>query len=201
MVTAMFSAHRLFSAGLLAAAVLGSSACAFGSTYYRYPVAAPRVDERAYTRGYDEGRVRGESDARRNRSFDYSRHGEYRSADAGYRGYGDRNEYRSLFRQGFVTGYNDGYRRFARGSYGYPAPGYSSGRYGSPASQNGYRDGFEQGRDDARDGGRFDPVRSIRYRSADRDYNNRYGSREEYRREYRAAFQTGYEQGYRGFRR
>jgi hypothetical protein len=197
----MFSAHRLFSAGALAAAVLATSACA--ETYYRYPVAVPRVDQRAYSRGYDEGRVRGENDGRRNRPFDYSRYGEYRSADGGYRG-GDRNAYRDLYRRGFVEGYNEGYRRMARGGYGgYPSTNYPGGRYGygSPAAEIGYRDGFQQGRDDARDGDRYDPVRARRYREGDHDYNSRYGAREEYKREYRVAFQQGYEQGYRGSRR
>src|SRR5262245_40818572 len=209
----MFSAHRLLAAGALAVAVLGSSACAAQSPYYRYPVATPRsVDERAYSIGYDQGRGRGESDARRNRSFDYARYGEYRSADEGYRGYGDRDAYRSLFRQGFVTGYNEGYRRYARGGYGnppqtypgnrYPVPRYpDNNRYASPAADNGYRDGYEQGVDDSRDGDRYDPIRSSRYRSGDHNYNSRYGSREDYKREYRASFQVGYEQGYRGLRR
>ena len=197
----MFSAPRLFSAGVLTAAVLTSTACA--APYYRYPVASPRVvvDDRAYSRGYDDGRGRGENDARRNRPFDYSRYGEYRSADQGYHGYGDRDAYQSLFRQGFVAGYNDGYRRYARDRSGYQNPPYADGRYGSAASQVGFRDGYQQGVDDAHDGDRFDPIRSSRYRSGDHEYNSRYGSREEYRREYRAAFQSGYDQGYRGFRR
>ena len=211
----MTIAHRLFQAGAFAAAVLVTSACAAQSPYYRYPQTAPRVDDRAYTRGYDDGLSRGENDGRRNRPFDYARYNEYRNADSGYRG-GDRNEYRSLFRQGFVNGYNDGYRRYARGGNNYPnypaptypAPraGYPTGTYpvprnGSMAAQNGYRDGFEQGQNDARHGDRNDPIRSSRYRSGDHDYNGRYGSRDDYKRDYRAAFQTGYEDGYRGYRR
>jgi hypothetical protein len=65
----------------------------------------------------------------------------------------------------------------------------------------GYRDGYEQGRSDARDRDRYDPVRASRYRSGDHEYNSRYGSREDYKREYRAAFQLGYDQGYRESRR
>jgi hypothetical protein len=212
----MFNMHRLLAAGAFAAALLASSACAAQSGYYRYPTANPRVaDERAYQVGYDQGRSRGENDGRRNRSFDYARYDEYRSADRGLGRYGDRNAYRSLFRQGFIAGYNDGYRRYARSGSGYPTPGYPSpsypspsypspndgGRYGSPATQNGYRDGYAQGRNDARDGDRFDAIRSARYRSGDHDYNNRYGPREAYKRDYRAAFQQGYSQGYREYRR
>jgi len=217
---------RCLPAGLLAALVFSTPACASQGALYRYPTARG-VDQRAYSIGYDEGRQRGEQDARRRRSFDYDRHGDYRDADDGYRG-GDRRSYRSVFRQGFVAGYTDGYRRYSQGVYsqgrnprdgyasprggypqgrypqgGYPQAGYgSTGNFGSsPAAQNGYHDGYEQGRNDARARDRFDPVGARRYRSGDRDYNGRYGSRDDYKREYRAAFQAGYEQGYRGSRR
>lgn len=188
--------HRLLPA-VVAAVSIASSACAATGAFYRYEPPVRAVDQRAYTRGYDEGRVRGESDARRNRSLDYTRHGDYRNADGGYRGYGDHVAYRTLFRQGFVAGYNDGYRRYARGA-GYSAPVYSS-RYGSPAAQAGYRDGYEQGRDDARDRDRYDPIRAPRYRAGDHGFTSRYGSREAYKRQYRAAFEQGYERGYRDF--
>jgi hypothetical protein len=201
---------------LIAVVSIGTTACVSGG-YSRYPSRYPypnvrSTDDRAYSIGFDEGRNRGESDARSGRRFDYSRHGSYRNADAGYRGYGDRSSYRELYRRGFVDGYNDGFRRYDRQGYSYPAPrvggyprthprnypqGYPvSGAY-SPAAQNGYRDGYDQGREDARDRDRFDPVRASRYRSGDRGYNNRYGSREDYKREYRAGFQQGYEAGYR----
>jgi hypothetical protein len=201
----MFKAHRYLAVAMLASVVLASSACASQGVFYRDPGGYRGADERSYARGYDAGRRRGEIDARRSRSADYSRYGEYRDADDGYRAYGDRNAYRRLFRQGFVAGYSDGYRRYARSrggyGYGYPSSTYPSQRYASPATQNGYRDGIAQGRDDARDGDRYDPIRARRYRSGDHDYSDRYGPREEYKREYRAAFQQGYEQGYREYRR
>ena len=109
---------------LLTAAALATPACASQGGFYRYPVGV-RIDERSYERGYDEGRKRGERDARYRRSFDYSRHNEYRDADAGYRGHGDRHEYRRVFRHGFIAGYNDGYRQYAR-------DGYWDGRRGGP---------------------------------------------------------------------
>jgi hypothetical protein len=192
----MLRVHRLLPAALVAALSIGSSACAATGALYRNNPPVRAVDQTAYTRGYDDGRARGENDARRQRSFDYTRHGDYRDADTGYRGYGDRNAYRALFRQGFVAGYNDGYRRYARAGNGYPGPVYQT-RYGSPAGQAGYRDGYDQGRNDARDGDRYDPRRASRYRSGDHDYNNRYGPRESYKREYRSAFEQGYERGYR----
>lgn len=78
---------------------------------------------------------------------------------------------------------------------GYPPP-VSRGGYASLAERNGYRDGIEAGRDDARHRERFDPVRARRYRQGDHDYDRRYGSRDEYTREYRAAFERGYRDGY-----
>jgi hypothetical protein len=190
--------------------LLATAATACASSGYYRPYGNRRgIDDRAaYTRGYDEGLLRGQLDARSNRSFDYDRHREYRNADIGYRGYGNRGDYRVVFRQGFVAGYNDGFRRYARRDrdYGYPAPvyrgnnppyGFPGNRGYSPAAQNGYRDGYDQGRDDGRDRDRFDPIRAERYRDGDRGYEGRYGDRELYKREYRAAFQQGYEQGYR----
>ena len=200
----MFTGRRLLAAVVLTGA-LAATGCATYASPYRYPARTNRVDDRAYQIGYEEGRDRGENDARRRRAYDYGRHGAYRDADDGYRGYGDRNAYRNVFRQGFVAGYNDGYRRYAQGypsrpPAGYPVnpPIYSSpgGRYVSPAAQNGYRDGYDQGSSDRRDGDRFDPVRAPRYRAGDRDYNNRYGSLDDYKREYRAAFQQGYSDGF-----
>jgi hypothetical protein len=86
---------------------------------------------------------------------------------------------------------------------GYPRGGYPSAREvdGSVAARNGYRDGLDAGRDDARHRGRFDPVRARRYREGDHDYDRRYGSRDEYKREYRSAFERGYRDGFERARR
>lgn len=185
--------------GVVSVAVfsIATSACATQGAFYRAAPPIAAVDQRAYPRGYEDGRSAGANDARRNRQFDYTRHSDYRDADSGYRGYGDRNTYRSLFREGFVAGYNDGYRRYANTNREsvYPA----SGRFASPASQAGYRDGYDEGKDDARDHDRYDPIRATRYRDGDRGYESRYGSREIYKRDYRAAFEQGYERAYRDY--
>ena len=208
----MLTLHAWRRAGLAAAALFIAPACAVHDPFIHHPAPVHTVDDRAYQIGYREGLDHGASDARGGRRFDVDRHRAYRTADVGYRGYGDPNAYRHLFRQGFVSGYEEGYRRYARGGYQYPdrgsrggyPPVYGSPRYEDPrllAGENGYRDGFDQGRDDARDGDRFDPVRASRYRSGDRGYNNRYGSRDDYKRAYRAAFQQGYADGYGPYRR
>ena len=80
---------------------------------------------------------------------------------------------------------------------GYGNGGYAS-RNNSVPYQNGYQDGLEKGREDARDRDSFDPVRHSRYRSGDRGYNGRYGSKDQYKLVYRDGFEAGYNQGYRG---
>jgi len=205
----MLRAHRFLPLAFAVATLATAPACA-SPGYYGYPAPRP-VDQRPYQVGYENGRVQGENDARRGRRYDYDDHREFRSADIGYHGYGSRNAYREEFRQGFVAGYSDGFRRFAPydGSYPPPRPGtvYGDVRRGpsavvvSPAAQIGYRDGLAQGRDDAHDRDRFNPTGAGRYRDGDHEYNNRYGSRDEYKREYRSAFTRGYEAGYREYRR
>jgi hypothetical protein len=76
--------------------------------------------------------------------------------------------------------------RSGNGSYG----GY---RVERQVFDHGYQDGYRQGRDDARDGDRFDPRGQREYRNAD---NGRYRSNDA-RRVYRQGFERGYEEGYR----
>jgi hypothetical protein len=206
----MPTTHRFFTTAVFAGVLaVAGSACASRTGYYRNP-AAVRVDNRAYDQGFQEGRRQGQGDARARRSYDYERHREFRDADGGWgRNAGDRNEYRRVYRDGFIAGYNDGYRQSANNRYpAYPNgsryPDYrgssvpfGAGQYGSQAAANGYRDGVAQGVDDARHGRRFDVNGARRFRDADHDYDGRYGSRDEYARDYRAGFQQGYEEGYR----
>jgi hypothetical protein len=65
---------------------------------------------------------------------------------------------------------------------------------------NGYRDGLEKGREDARDNDSYDPVRHSWYRSGERGYNSSYGTRETYKLTYRDGFEAGYEEAYRSVR-
>jgi hypothetical protein len=210
----MFKVTRHLPILLAATVLLAAPACASGTIWtQRYPM-GDRDDRAFYSRGFREGRDAGADDARRGRAYDLRRHGEYRDNRRG----DDRGDLRA-YRDGFEAGYDEGYRAFARGGYGGdqrrtypPAPPYprqqepayggsARGRFTSPAAQNGYRDGLEEGQRAARSGDRFDPVREKRYRDGDHDYDRRYGSRDEYKREYRAAFQQGYEAGFRGYRR
>jgi hypothetical protein len=206
----MTRTKRYFPALLLAAGVaLAAPACAaqiYGSSY---PGGYARdLERRAYDNGFREGLEEGRNDARRNRDFSPQRHDEYRDGDRGYRrGDGDREFYRRSYRQGFEAGYNQAFNRDARYRRDeriivppvVVAPAYPPvvrGGYESTAARNGYRDGIDAGRDDARHRERFDPVRAKRYREGDHDYDRRYGSRDDYKRDYRAAFEQGYREGY-----
>lgn len=76
-------------------------------------------------------------------------------------------------------------------------PGGVRETVGGAPYQYGYRDGFEKGRQDARQAETYNPVRHERYRNADRGYEDRYGEKGEYRLVYRDGFDAGYEVAYR----
>jgi hypothetical protein len=199
-------------------------ACASAGYTYAYQVDSREFQRHAYDHGYRDGVHAGEKDARDHRRFSPERHDNFRDADDGYHRHdGDKEVYRVAFRDGFRAGYREGYERSApRGGVGvgvsgsvYAGPSVPYGARAtasptvvyqrpvgpqvSPAAQIGYRDGFDVGRDDARDHESYDPVRSKRYRSADHDYDSRYGSRDEFKREYRVGFEQGYAAGYQGY--
>jgi hypothetical protein len=152
----------------------------------------------AYDTGFREGLQAGQDDSQSGRSRDIERDGEYRAGDRGYdRSWGSRDAYRIEFRRGFEAGYRQGSgatrqdrrdegrdRRWTRG-------------YQEPATARGYRDGYDKGQEDLRDGDRYDPVRHGDYKSADNGYEREYGSRDAYRNNYRVGFRQGYEDGYR----
>ena len=199
----MFSPFRHLPALALAVGVGAVTPACAPPLYQSRGVYSQSFERRAYDNGRREGFARGRDDARSGRQFSYARDASYRNADTGYRRQdGSLDSYRRTFRQGFQDGYSDGFNQFARAiprTTPYPR-GARPGIYASPAADNGYRDGLDAGRDDARRRGRFDPERSSRYRSADHNYDRRYGSKDEYKREYRAAFQRGYQDGFTGAR-
>jgi flagellar biosynthesis/type III secretory pathway protein FliH len=178
----------------------------------------------AYDNGYREGVKEGERDARRRDAFNYQDERTWQRADKGYhRSFGDRQRYEQSFRVGYSAGYSDGYRRHAPtsgygdrgyypntgGGYRYPGSGGNANpnrgygypgdyRYNnSPAYSNGLSDGYEKGREDARDRDSYDVLRHKRYRDGDRNYRSSYGPRQQYENVYRQAFREGYDRGYR----
>jgi hypothetical protein len=69
----------------------------------------------AFQTGYEDGYDKGREDARDNDRYDPGRHGRFRSADHGYeRRYGPKVEYQRVYRDGFRSGYDEGYRDNAR---------------------------------------------------------------------------------------
>ena len=74
--------------------------------------------------------------------------------------------------------------------------GYSRGDTRA-AFDNGYRSGFDRGRDDARHQ-RYDYGRHDEYRSANSGYERSYGDRDQYRDTFRRGFVSGYDDGYYG---
>jgi flagellar biosynthesis/type III secretory pathway protein FliH len=74
------------------------------------PGAGGRQDP-AFARGYSDGYHKGFDDGEDRDRRDPTRHGDYRSADQGYRDeYGRKDAYRDTYRRGFTDGYDDGYR-------------------------------------------------------------------------------------------
>jgi hypothetical protein len=203
----MFKRPNYASALALAVGLsIAGPACAASGSFTAYQRDYRDFERRAYDSGFRSGVEHGERDARDRREFRVERSRDYRDADGGFRGYGDRDVYRRFFQDGFRAGYADGYNRIARFDRGRlvtPAVPYPDSRpgYASAAARVGYRDGFEAGRDDAHDRDPFDPRRAKRYREGDHDYSSRYGPRDDYKRQYRAAFEEGYAQGYREGRR
>jgi hypothetical protein len=65
----------------------------------------------AYRNGYSDGYEEGRSAGQRNRSFNPTGEGRYRSATRGYDSrYGSRGAYQQDYRSGFRSGYEEGYR-------------------------------------------------------------------------------------------
>jgi hypothetical protein len=183
----------------------------------------------AYDNGYRDGLKRGENAVHDRKAFDLEREGDYRDADNGYhRSYGNKDRYRDSYRSGFAEGYRSAFNRYgynggySGGTHGravprydgtyrdprystrYPTYGGNSGYYGYGANyafQNGVNDGYQKGRDDARDGKYPDYARQKWYRSGDRHYDNHYGPKEVYKDQYRRGFRDGYERAYRELRR
>ena len=82
----------------------------------RYPGGRGGYEGIPFDNGYRDGFEKGREDARDRDAYDPVRHGRYRSADHGYkREHGSKEQYKAVYRDGFRTGYDDGYRE--AGSY------------------------------------------------------------------------------------
>jgi hypothetical protein len=67
----------------------------------------------ARDRGFQDGLSTGQSDAERGQSFNPQRSHYYKNATEGYdRYYGNKDAYKQVYRDAFVRGYEDGFRRY-----------------------------------------------------------------------------------------
>jgi hypothetical protein len=179
----------------------------------------------AFDNGYREGFEEGQRQLRDRKRFDPYNEGDFKDADNGYRGeFGNKDNYKRYYREGFLEGYERGY-----GSRGFGNNGNGRGRGGWErgsrdrdgdwrdgdwrddrggwgrggfeairiARENGLRDGVRHGQEDRARRRNYDFDDSSDFRNATRGYRSEYGDRDTYRRAYREGFQRGYEEGYR----
>lgn len=133
--------------------------------------------------GYQHGLSIGSSDAHNRQSYSPQRSRYYRNAS-------------QAFRQGFVRGYEQGYRQQAAsmnggyrndGSYGNRG-GYGNGGYNNQELNRGYQQGLNTGASDGQRGQSYDPQRSRYWKNASTQV-------------FREGFVRGYDQGYRQYSR
>ena len=96
----------------------------YGNNRYGY-----NVNQIAQQQGYQAGLNTGASDAQRRQSYNPQRSHYYKDGDSGYSSsYGNRGQYKQVFRNAFLSGYDQGYRQY--GGYRND-PYYRNGRYGN----------------------------------------------------------------------
>jgi hypothetical protein len=140
--------------------------------------------------GYQYGLNTGAGDGQRGQSYSPQRSRYYRNASS------------QAFRDGFVRGYDEGYRQYARnggyrndGSYGnggygndpyYGNGGYGNGGYNNQEINRGYQQGLNTGASDGQNGKSYSPQRSRYYQNASTQA-------------FRDGFVRGYDAGYRQY--
>jgi hypothetical protein len=131
--------------------------------------------------GYQYGVSTGASDAQNRQSYSPQRSHYYRDASS------------QVFRDGFVRGYDQGFRQYA-GNVGYGNGGYrndgnyGNGGYNNRELQSGYQQGINTGASDGRNNKNYSPERSRYYRNASTQA-------------FRQGFVRGYDEGYRQYAR
>jgi hypothetical protein len=94
------------------------------------------VYQTAVNQGYQDGLYTGSNDAQRGQSYNPQRSHFYRNGHGGYGGYGnngrngDRYQYQQAYRDGFLRGYDEGFRRY--GGYNRGRNNRNSGRWPFP---------------------------------------------------------------------
>ena len=141
-------------------------------------------NNQAVQQGFQYGVNTGASDAQRRQTYSPQRSRYYRDAP------------NQAFRDGFVRGYDQGYRQYAgnygnyggyrnEGTYGYGGyGGYRNGNYEQQELNSGYQQGLNTGADDGRQNKSYSPERSRYYQRASSQA-------------FREGFIRGYDAGYR----
>ena len=137
--------------------------------------------------GFQYGVNTGASDAQRRQRYSPQRSRYYRDAPT------------QAFRDGFVRGYDQGYRQYANNNGGYRNDGYygnnggyrndgyyGNGGYNSQQLNAGYQQGLNTGADDGRRNKSYSPERSRYFKNASTQA-------------FREGFVRGYDQGYRQY--
>jgi hypothetical protein len=129
----LFARYSMFVVLALFSLVAMSSTAFAQYGYYGYNNGSIQV---AINNGYQLGYGTGSNDRNFGHRYDINDSKAYRDGDSGYRssGFGSKDEYRRLFRQGFEVGYRDGYNGFRRRGFynpsndGYYNPTYNNSR-------------------------------------------------------------------------
>jgi len=75
------------------------------------PASMPHGDQEATQFGYQDGLAAGRADQRKGHQFDPHGHGLYKDGEHGWTStLGTKDQYKNLYREAFVKGYEDGYR-------------------------------------------------------------------------------------------
>lgn len=202
---------RLFRAFALTAALLTSTALAFGQDYHDWRYQNRDQDDRGvYRQGYEQGRNDVQSRRRFHPDSDRYREGDDRRAyregyEAGYnsRGHGDhdgdadKDRDRDQDHDGNRDrdGDHDRDDRDRNNGNGGNYGGY--GNMSQIAQQNGYRDGMNDGRSDRATGHSFRPTHDDNYKNAP-GYSSSMGDRQQYKNIYRQGYGQAYPLGYNG---
>jgi hypothetical protein len=169
-------------------------------------------NEPAYQYGYKDGFDLGANAARTGAAYSDHGSGAYKHANNGFPG-GNKGAYQQRYRQAYMQGYRAGYEQLRRagssarhgdddrGDRGNNRPDgqYGANPYGGytndePASQYGYKDGFDLGANAARTVAAYNDHGSGAYNHADNGFPG--GDKGAYQQRYRQAYMQGYRAGY-----
>lgn len=150
----------------------------------RVPTYSNPTQQTGYEHGYRDGADRGRQDRDRGAGRGLAPNDYQTSARYSYStSYGNRRDYMSAYRDGFTSGYDDGYNYYERnGRYGQIFGRQNRPRTNEQPFDSGYRQGVLAGQQDERGNTRSDYRRSQAYRGGNANFQD--------------GFERGYQDGY-----